>query len=45
MSELRRDPISGRWVIIAVERGKRPSDFASVSQKKKNKRILSILSG
>ncbi len=27
MPELRRDPISGRWVIISVERGKRPSDF------------------
>ena len=26
-SELRRDPVSGRWVIIAAERGKRPSDF------------------
>lgn len=35
MSELRRDPISGRWVIIATERGKRPSDFASVTQKRK----------
>jgi len=27
MPELRRDPIIGRWVIIARERGKRPSDF------------------
>lgn len=27
MSELRKDPITGRWVIISVERGKRPSDF------------------
>ena len=27
MSELRKDPVSGRWVIISVERGKRPSDF------------------
>ncbi len=27
MPELRRDPIIGRWVIIAKERGKRPSDF------------------
>ena len=27
MSELRKDPITGRWVIIATERGKRPSDF------------------
>ncbi len=35
MSELRKDPIVGRWVIISVERGKRPTDFASPSQKKK----------
>ncbi len=27
MSELRKDPVTGRWVIISVERGKRPSDF------------------
>ena len=27
MPELRRDPIIGRWVIIATERGKRPNDF------------------
>lgn len=27
VSELRRDAVSGRWVIIAVERGKRPTDF------------------
>ncbi|MDH7511646.1 MAG: galactose-1-phosphate uridylyltransferase [Clostridiales bacterium] len=27
MSELRKDIISGRWVIIAAERGKRPDDF------------------
>lgn len=27
MSELRRDPITGRWVIIAAERGRRPADF------------------
>ncbi|PID56995.1 galactose-1-phosphate uridylyltransferase [candidate division KSB3 bacterium] len=29
MPELRKDPISGRWVIISTERGKRPSDFGS----------------
>jgi UDPglucose--hexose-1-phosphate uridylyltransferase len=28
MPELRRDPIIGRWVIIATERGRRPSDFS-----------------
>ena len=27
MSELRKDPVLGRWVIIAAERGKRPSDY------------------
>ncbi len=27
MPELRRDPIIGRWVIIATERAARPSDF------------------
>ena len=28
MQELRKDPIIDRWVIIATERGQRPSDFA-----------------
>ena len=28
MPELRKDPIIGRWVIIATERAKRPHDFA-----------------
>lgn len=36
MSELRRDPISGRWVIIASERGKRPSDFHTHSSRKED---------
>ncbi len=27
MPELRKDPITGRWVIIATERAKRPSDY------------------
>ncbi|MCH6559474.1 galactose-1-phosphate uridylyltransferase, partial [candidate division KSB1 bacterium] len=29
MSELTKDNIVGRWVIIATERGKRPSDWAN----------------
>lgn len=29
MPELRKDPLIGRWVIIATERGKRPSDYQS----------------
>jgi UDPglucose--hexose-1-phosphate uridylyltransferase len=28
LPELRKDPITGRWVIIATERAKRPSDFS-----------------
>ncbi|NQT29727.1 MAG: galactose-1-phosphate uridylyltransferase, partial [Candidatus Saganbacteria bacterium] len=28
MPELRKDPISERWVVISTERGKRPSDFS-----------------
>ena len=27
MPELRKDPIMGRWVIIATERSKRPNDY------------------
>jgi len=33
MAEIRQDVISGRWVIIATERGARPSDFASAREK------------
>jgi UDPglucose--hexose-1-phosphate uridylyltransferase len=32
MPELRKDPIIGRWVIIATERAKRPDQFGSQSQ-------------
>jgi len=28
MSELRQDPITGEWVIMATERGRRPTDFS-----------------
>ena len=28
MPQLRKDPVIGRWVIIATERGKRPHDFS-----------------
>jgi UDPglucose--hexose-1-phosphate uridylyltransferase len=37
MPELRKDPLVGRWVIIAAERGKRPSDFVSETKKTKEK--------
>ncbi|MBN3033914.1 MAG: galactose-1-phosphate uridylyltransferase [Candidatus Saganbacteria bacterium] len=29
MPELRKDPISDRWVVISTERGRRPSDFGT----------------
>ncbi len=35
MSELRKDPVTGRWVIISSERGKRPSDFGIQKAKAK----------
>lgn len=28
MSELRKDPVTGRWVIVSTERRKRPTDFS-----------------
>jgi UDPglucose--hexose-1-phosphate uridylyltransferase len=34
MPELRKDPVVGRWVIIATERAKRPSDFKVPGQKR-----------
>jgi UDPglucose--hexose-1-phosphate uridylyltransferase len=31
MPELRKDPISDRWVVISTERGRRPSDFGTTA--------------
>ncbi len=36
MPQLRKDPVLGRWVIIATERGKRPTDFATEPEEKKS---------
>ncbi len=33
MPELRKDPISERWVIVSTERGRRPSDFKMGEEK------------
>jgi len=33
MPQLRRDPISGRWVIISTERAKRPTEYKHEEQK------------
>ena len=35
MTELRKDPIVKRWVIIATERARRPSDFHSAKEEKR----------
>src|SRR5512135_3840110 len=35
MPELRKDPITGRWVIISSERGKRPNEFQDQHTKKR----------
>jgi UDPglucose--hexose-1-phosphate uridylyltransferase len=35
MPELRRDPITGRWVIISTEREKRPSSYGRYSVERK----------
>jgi UDPglucose--hexose-1-phosphate uridylyltransferase len=35
LPELRKDPITGRWVIIATDRAKRPTDFAREQVKMK----------
>jgi UDPglucose--hexose-1-phosphate uridylyltransferase len=37
MPELRKDPIIERWVIIATERGKRPSDFITEQKEPRDK--------
>lgn len=36
MPELRKDPITGRWVIISSERSKRPIDFQEQRTKKRS---------
>lgn len=35
MSEFRKDPVLGRWVIISTERGRRPSDYGIIKEERK----------
>ncbi|HVC43896.1 MAG TPA: galactose-1-phosphate uridylyltransferase [Candidatus Binataceae bacterium] len=35
MPELRKDPVVGRWVIMATERARRPSDFSRQAEERK----------
>ncbi len=38
MSMLRQDPLTGRWVIIASDRSKRPNEFPALSRKNMNEK-------
>lgn len=35
MPELRKDPVTNRWVIIATERAKRPSQYGKIEEERK----------
>lgn len=39
MPQLRKDPVTHEWVVIATERGKRPSDFSNVSNEDATLRV------
>lgn len=45
MPELRKDPIVGRWVIIAHERAKRPHDFRGEAQAQREPGICPFCEG
>lgn len=45
MPELRKDPVTGRWVIIATDRARRPSDFVREKVEVKPVRICPFCPG
>ncbi len=45
MSELRKDPILNRWVIIAPERGARPHDFAPATEADQGPSVCPLCEG
>ena len=45
MPELRKDPIINRWVIIATERQKRPSDFPLETEEKTSEELCPFCPG
>ena len=45
MPELRKDPITGRWVIISTDRGKRPMDFLRDSVEAKDAKNCPFCAG
>lgn len=45
MPDLRKDPITGRWVIIATDRARRPEDFTRERVVSKNGRLCPFCAG
>ncbi len=45
MPELRKDPVIGRWVIIATERSKRPEEFESHQEKLQKDKLCPFCPG
>ncbi|HYO83612.1 MAG TPA: galactose-1-phosphate uridylyltransferase [Bryobacteraceae bacterium] len=45
MPELRKDPVTGRWVIIATDQARRPSDFARNTVEIKGQRFCPYCPG
>ncbi len=45
MPELRKDPIVGRWVIIASERAMRPNEFKGDAQAQQNPGLCPFCEG
>jgi UDPglucose--hexose-1-phosphate uridylyltransferase len=45
LPELRKDPITGRWVIVATDRARRPSDFSRESVPPPRARVCPFCNG
>ena len=39
MSQLRRDPITGRWIIVTTEAATKPGEFVFEKHKKKKDKV------
>ncbi|MDH5459644.1 MAG: hypothetical protein OEW71_01235, partial [Candidatus Bathyarchaeota archaeon] len=44
-NEIRKDYLLDRWVVIATERGRRPTDFAKKERKKAKKGVCPLCPG
>ena len=45
MPQLRKDPVTGRWVIISTTRGRRPSDFTRTREMPKSNGVCPFCKG